>query len=154
MATNKILIIVTSAREYEKVGFRTGLWLGELTHFYDVAEQAGFEPTIASIDGGHVPIDPESLAQDVLAELGTDQALRRPAVHEQHRAKPRQRQGRRRRGLQPTALITGPPHPPHPDCLAGRGWVGTPQPTPMSVPGTSSAMSSPIRRWASRTKSS
>lgn len=70
--TNRILIIVTSAGEYETVGFRTGLWLGELTHFYDVAEQAGFELTIASIDGGHVPIDPESLAHDVLGELGTD----------------------------------------------------------------------------------
>jgi putative intracellular protease/amidase len=69
--TNRILIIVTSAGEYEKVGYRTGLWLGELTHFYDVAEQAGFESVIASIDGGHVPIDPESLAHGVLGELGT-----------------------------------------------------------------------------------
>ncbi|MFD8274712.1 type 1 glutamine amidotransferase domain-containing protein [Streptomyces flaveolus] len=70
--TNRILIIVTSVGEYEKVGYRTGLWLGELTHFYDVAEQAGYELTIASIDGGHVPLDPESLAHDVLGELGTD----------------------------------------------------------------------------------
>ncbi|GGQ58036.1 type 1 glutamine amidotransferase domain-containing protein [Streptomyces flaveolus] len=70
--TNRILIIVTSAGEYEKVGYRTGLWLGELTHFYDVAEQAGFDLTVASIEGGHVPIDPESLAHDVLGELGTD----------------------------------------------------------------------------------
>ncbi|MCP2256548.1 putative intracellular protease/amidase [Streptoalloteichus tenebrarius] len=70
--TGRILVIVTSAGEYEKVGFRTGLWLGELTHFYAVAEQAGFGVTIASIEGGHVPIDPESLAHDVLAEWGTD----------------------------------------------------------------------------------
>ncbi|QUH03499.1 type 1 glutamine amidotransferase domain-containing protein [Saccharopolyspora erythraea] len=70
--TNRILIVVTSVGEYEKAGYRTGLWLGELTHFYDVAERAGFEPVIASISGGYVPLDPESLAHDVLRELGTD----------------------------------------------------------------------------------
>ncbi|QUH01850.1 type 1 glutamine amidotransferase domain-containing protein [Saccharopolyspora erythraea] len=69
--TNRILIIVTSIGEYEEVGFRTGLWLGELTHFYDVVERAGFTSVIASIDGGYVPIDPESLSHDFLAELGT-----------------------------------------------------------------------------------
>lgn len=72
MPTNKILIIVTNVGEYEKVGYRTGLWLGELTHFWDVAEEAGFALEIASPDGGLIPIDPESLAHDVLAELGTD----------------------------------------------------------------------------------
>ncbi|MDX2939510.1 type 1 glutamine amidotransferase domain-containing protein [Streptomyces ipomoeae] len=70
--TNRILVIVTSVGEYEKVGYRTGLWLGELTHFYDVAEQAGFDVTIASIEGGPVPLDPESLAHTVLGDLGTD----------------------------------------------------------------------------------
>ncbi|MBR8639672.1 type 1 glutamine amidotransferase domain-containing protein [Streptomyces tuirus] len=70
--TNRILVIVTSSGEYEKVGYRTGLWLGELTHFYDVAEQAGFDVTIASIQGGPVPLDPESLAHTVLGDLGTD----------------------------------------------------------------------------------
>ncbi|MDX3310038.1 type 1 glutamine amidotransferase domain-containing protein [Streptomyces sp. NPDC054884] len=70
--TKRILIIVTSTGEYEKVGYRTGLWLGELTHFYDVAEQAGYELTVASIEGGPVPLDPESLAHNVLSDLGTD----------------------------------------------------------------------------------
>ncbi|MFF5361934.1 type 1 glutamine amidotransferase domain-containing protein [Streptomyces scabiei] len=70
--TKRILIIVTSTGEYEKVGYRTGLWLGELTHFYDVAEAAGFALTIASIEGGAVPLDPESLAHNVLGDLGTD----------------------------------------------------------------------------------
>ncbi|SFE22674.1 type 1 glutamine amidotransferase domain-containing protein [Nitrosomonas sp. Nm166] len=59
--TNRILIIVTNADEYEKVGFRTGLWLGELTHFYDVAEEAGYQMDIASPSGGKIPLDPESL---------------------------------------------------------------------------------------------
>jgi hypothetical protein len=39
---NKILVIVTNADEFEKVGFRTGLWLGELTHFCDVAQESGY----------------------------------------------------------------------------------------------------------------
>ncbi|MBA4142789.1 MAG: type 1 glutamine amidotransferase domain-containing protein [Nitrosospira sp.] len=60
-ATNKILIIVTNADEFEKVGFRTGLWLSELTHFWEVAEEAGCQMDIASLSGGKIPIDPESL---------------------------------------------------------------------------------------------
>ena len=68
----KILIVVTSVPEYKKVGYRTGLWLGELTHFWDVAEQAGFSMDIASPSGGNVPLDPESLSHSVLTELGTD----------------------------------------------------------------------------------
>lgn len=72
-ATNKILVIVTNVAEYEKVGYRTGLWLGELTHFWDVAEKAGYACDIASPAGGYVPIDPESLAADVLKDGGTDQ---------------------------------------------------------------------------------
>lgn len=70
--TNRILIIVTSVSDYRKVGYRTGLWLGELTHFWDVAEHAGFEMDIASPRGGYVPIDPESLTADVLKDGGTD----------------------------------------------------------------------------------
>ncbi|MET7435708.1 type 1 glutamine amidotransferase domain-containing protein [Streptomyces flaveolus] len=69
---NKILVIVTNVDEYQKVGMRTGLWLGELTHFWDVAEQRGFTMDIASPSGGKVPIDPESLSHEVLAELGTE----------------------------------------------------------------------------------
>lgn len=70
--TNKILIIVTNVGEYEKVGMRTGLWLGELTHFYDYVKEHGYEVDIASPSGGFVPLDPESLAHEVLGELGTD----------------------------------------------------------------------------------
>lgn len=63
---------MTNIGEYEKVGFRTGLWLGELTHFWDVAEKAGIQMDIASPCGGYIPIDPESLAPAVLAMGGTD----------------------------------------------------------------------------------
>ena len=72
----KILIIVTNAGDYEKVGFRTGLWLGELTHFWDVIEQAGFSMDIASPSGGDIPLDPESLSHDYLAEMSTDKHYR------------------------------------------------------------------------------
>lgn len=69
--TKRILVIVTSIPEYEQVGYRTGLWLGELTHFWDRAEQAGYTMDIASTEGGYVPLDPESLSADFLADLGT-----------------------------------------------------------------------------------
>ncbi len=65
--TNRILTIVTNVGEYERVGFRTGLWLAELTHFWDVAEEAGYTLDIASPAGGYVPLDPESL---MTQELG------------------------------------------------------------------------------------
>lgn len=70
-STRTILIIVTNVWEYEKVGYRTGLWLGELTHFYDVAEQAGYAMDIASPGGGTIPIDAESLSEKVLKEHHT-----------------------------------------------------------------------------------
>ncbi len=65
--TKRILAIVTNVSEYEKVGYRTGLWLSELTHFLDVVEEAGFQTDIASPSGGYVPLDPESL---MLQEAG------------------------------------------------------------------------------------
>jgi putative intracellular protease/amidase len=68
---NKILIIVTNADEYHTVGLRTGLWLGELVHFWDVAEEAGFAMDIASPAGGKIPLDPESLTRQMLDDLGT-----------------------------------------------------------------------------------
>lgn len=81
MPTNRILAVVTNVGEYEKVGYRTGLWLGELTHFLDVVEGAGFRVDIASPNGGYVPIDPESL---MLQEMG--HAVGLPGkVHERYK---------------------------------------------------------------------
>jgi putative intracellular protease/amidase len=80
MATNRILTVVTNVGEYETVGYRTGLWLGELTHFWDVAEGAGFRLDVASPSGGYVPIDPESL---MLQELGHAVGLGGP-VHKRY----------------------------------------------------------------------
>ncbi len=76
MATNNILVIVTNAAEYEKIGYRTGLWLGEFTHFYDYATEHGYDLTVASPTGGAVPLDPESLAPNWLEDLGTGERYR------------------------------------------------------------------------------
>jgi putative intracellular protease/amidase len=75
-ATKRILAIVTNVDEYEKAGYRTGLWLGELTHFWDVAENAGYQIDIASPSGGKIPIDPESL---IVPELAHAVGLQGPA---------------------------------------------------------------------------
>lgn len=40
---------------------KTGLWLTELTHFYDVAAAAGYDMDFVSPQGGGVPLDERSL---------------------------------------------------------------------------------------------
>ncbi|BCA55082.1 protease I [Nitrospira sp. KM1] len=78
-ATGKILIIVTNTDQYKKVGLRTGLWLGELVHFWDIAEKAGYQMDIVSPEGGKVPIDPESLIVSEVANtvgIGSDVSKR------------------------------------------------------------------------------
>lgn len=72
----KILVVTTSTSEYVKAGYRTGLWLGELTHFVDEVEAAGHEVVIASITGGQVPLDPESLKPAMLLMGGTGKRYR------------------------------------------------------------------------------
>ncbi|HQD11831.1 MAG TPA: type 1 glutamine amidotransferase domain-containing protein [Chitinophagales bacterium] len=57
----KILIIVTNINSYANSNLETGLWLSELTHLYHAAETKGYQVTIASPNGGNVPIDPKSL---------------------------------------------------------------------------------------------
>jgi putative intracellular protease/amidase len=57
-----ILIIVTNVNSYANKDLKTGLWLGELTHFLDVVHAQNYATDIVSISGGDVPIDPESLA--------------------------------------------------------------------------------------------
>jgi putative intracellular protease/amidase len=58
---NKILVLVTNTNTYHSKPISTGLWLGELTHFLDIALENGYEVEIISPKGGNVPIDPESL---------------------------------------------------------------------------------------------
>ncbi|SDJ08833.1 type 1 glutamine amidotransferase domain-containing protein [Chryseobacterium jejuense] len=57
----KILIIVTNINMYASGNYPTGLWLSEVTHIYQAAKEKDYDVTIASPNGGDVPIDPESL---------------------------------------------------------------------------------------------
>jgi putative intracellular protease/amidase len=56
----KVLIVLTSHGELGASHKPTGYWLAELTHFYDVVNQAGFEIDIASPKGGEPPTEPRS----------------------------------------------------------------------------------------------
>ncbi|WP_282631006.1 type 1 glutamine amidotransferase domain-containing protein [Empedobacter sedimenti] len=69
MSLIKILIVVTNVNIYASGNYPTGLWLSELTHIYHVAVVNGYELTIASPNGGEVPIDPESLKFFTLDKL-------------------------------------------------------------------------------------
>ncbi|AYZ35046.1 type 1 glutamine amidotransferase domain-containing protein [Chryseobacterium indologenes] len=71
MNTLKILIIVTNVNIYASGHLKTGLWLSELTHIYHAAREKGYDITIASPDGGNVPVDPESLKPFVLDKIST-----------------------------------------------------------------------------------
>lgn len=67
----RVLAVTTSVAEYETAGYRTGLWLSELTHFFDEVTEAGHEVDVVSVAGGQVPLDPESLTAPMLALGGT-----------------------------------------------------------------------------------
>jgi putative intracellular protease/amidase len=67
----KILIVVTNCPKYERSDRATGLWLGELVHFYDELSQPGITLDLASPRGGATPLDPASLRR-----LVTDGAIR------------------------------------------------------------------------------
>ncbi|MGI9611997.1 MAG: type 1 glutamine amidotransferase domain-containing protein [Acidimicrobiales bacterium] len=65
--TKKALIVATNHSDFEHAkADPTGLWLSELTHFYDEFERAGIDIDIASPLGGKVPIDGRSLGRIVL----------------------------------------------------------------------------------------
>ena len=66
---NKILVIVTNEDKYKTNGDNTGLWLGELTHFYDVMIKADIEMDIASAKGGNIPLDPLSISVTILDDV-------------------------------------------------------------------------------------
>lgn len=63
----KALIVVTNHSKFEDPkAAPTGLWLSELTHFYDVFEEAGVQMEIVSPRGGKILIDARSLGLFVL----------------------------------------------------------------------------------------
>lgn len=59
--TKKVLIMVTNHQDYPSREDKTGLWLTELTHFYDLVTEAGLDVDIASPLGGKTPLDERSL---------------------------------------------------------------------------------------------
>lgn len=57
----KIMIVNTSTDHFGEFSKPTGLWLGELVHFYDYFNDGNYEIDIFSVKGGETPIDPVSL---------------------------------------------------------------------------------------------
>lgn len=57
----KVLIVLTNTAKYENYDIPTGLWLGELVHFYDEIKKHKLEADFVSPKGGYVPIDPYSM---------------------------------------------------------------------------------------------
>lgn len=72
METLKILLVVTGTGMYASGNLKTGLWLSELTHIYHCAKERKYEITLANPQGGHVPVDPESLKPIVLDKLSKE----------------------------------------------------------------------------------
>lgn len=64
MAAPKILIVTTSHASLGDTQKATGLWIEELTTPYYAFVDAGASVTVASIQGGAVPIDPGSQKAD------------------------------------------------------------------------------------------
>jgi putative intracellular protease/amidase len=60
----QVLMVATSCGSFANSDIPTGLWLGELAEPYWVLKDAGYDITIASPNGGAVPIDPASLEGD------------------------------------------------------------------------------------------
>lgn len=76
--TTKILIILTSHAvmgETGKTEEPTGFWLEELTAPYYAFTDAGYDITIASIQGGMPPVDPSSLQDGLHARYENDTVL-------------------------------------------------------------------------------
>lgn len=77
-ANGKILVVMTNHSAYPSRSDKTGLWLTELTHFYDVGLAAGYEMDFVSPLGGEVPLDERSL-KSIYLDKSARQHLADPA---------------------------------------------------------------------------
>ncbi len=77
-ANGKILVVMTNHSAYPSRSDKTGLWLTELTHFYDVALAAGYDMDFVSPLGGQVPLDERSL-KSIYLDKSARQHLADPA---------------------------------------------------------------------------
>ncbi len=59
--SRRILTVGTNVGHYDDPSHPTGLWLSELTHAWQVFEEAGCEQTLVSPAGGQVPLEPRAL---------------------------------------------------------------------------------------------
>ena len=59
MKAKKVLIVITSHNTLNN-GKETGYWLGEVTHFYHILAEAGFEIDFTSPKGSQPPLDQKS----------------------------------------------------------------------------------------------
>ncbi|MFU2509621.1 type 1 glutamine amidotransferase domain-containing protein [Pseudoalteromonas sp. ASV78] len=66
--TKKILIVLTSHAELGDTGHKTGFWIEEFAAPYYAFIDAGAEVTLASVQGGQPPIDPNSAAPDAATD--------------------------------------------------------------------------------------
>lgn len=72
-ANKRALIVVTNHWDFEnEKADSTGLWFSELTHFYEVFQEAGIPMDIVSIKGGKIPIDQRSLSNFMLDKKSTE----------------------------------------------------------------------------------
>ena len=104
---DKVLAIVTSHDRFDNVDKRTGLWLGELTHFHERIRAAGREMDVVSPRGGAVPIDEDSLGmrggpQGANRAFQSDPQTR--ALLEDSRRRTRSRLATIRRSTSPAAM--------------------------------------------------
>ncbi len=56
----KVLIVCTNTASYPESESKTGLWIGEVTHFLNELEQQGIGYQLTSPMGGKIPLDPAS----------------------------------------------------------------------------------------------
>ncbi len=77
---SKILILTTSHDKMGDTGHATGSWVEEVAAPYYILTDAGIGVTIASIAGGKVPFDPNSLKGDAVAGAPAQRFLKDEAV--------------------------------------------------------------------------
>ncbi|BAK27557.1 type 1 glutamine amidotransferase domain-containing protein [Streptococcus gallolyticus subsp. gallolyticus] len=83
----KAVIVLTNVEKYDPLDRATGLWLSELTHFYDVLVENGVETDFVSPNGGYIPLDPPSLLSMDATDWKyyTDSEFRKNALANTHK---------------------------------------------------------------------
>ncbi|MCC6094064.1 MAG: type 1 glutamine amidotransferase domain-containing protein [Eubacterium sp.] len=79
----KILIAETNIDSYGSSAKQTGIWLEEITSFYEVVTKAGYSVDFGSAKGGRVPVDPASANADPeTMRIYADPAFHRAAIEQ------------------------------------------------------------------------